>query len=307
MPVGSDVVTIGTFDGVHRGHQSVLAAARRATALHGGRCVAYTFDVPPRAVTGGGDAQLLLLPSTKRILLGAWVDRVIEAPFLEVRDRSPRAFARDVLIDELAARAVVVGESFRFGVGRSGDVGLLASLAAEMGFDLVVVPPLILGTEAVSSTRIRGLLQAGDVEEATALLGRPPLLRGDVVPGDGIGRTLGFPTANLRLDPRVLVPRHGVYFSRAYAGGIRSLALTYVGRRPTLADSSIRCEVHLLDAPSRELRGETIEVHLYQLLRPDRAFATLAALTDQMCLDLQAARRAAPARPDASDPDPLGG
>jgi riboflavin kinase/FMN adenylyltransferase len=305
--MGRDVVTIGTFDGVHRGHQSVLAAARRTAALHGGDSVAYTFDVPPRAVTEGGDAQLLLSPSTKRVLLRAWVDRVIEAPFLEVRDRSPRAFARDVLLDQLAARAIVVGDSFRFGVGRSGDVDLLASLAEEMRFDLVVVPALILGTEAVSSTRIRSLLRSGDVEKAAILLGRPPLLRGEVVAGDGIGRTLGFPTANLCLDPRVLVPRHGVYFSRAYADGTRSLALTYVGRRPTLADSSVRCEVHLLDAPGRELRGETIEVHLYQLLRPDRAFATLAGLREQMDHDLEAARRGAPAHPDASDPDPFGG
>ncbi len=307
MPMGRDVVTIGTFDGVHRGHQSVLAAARRTAALHAGDSVAYTFDVPPRSVTEGGDAQLLLSPLTKRVLLRAWVDRVIEAPFPEVRDRSPRAFARDVLLGSLAARAIVVGESFRFGFGRSGDVDLLASFAAEMGFDLVVVPALILGTEAVSSTRIRSLLRSGDVVQAAILLGRPPLLRGEVVAGDGIGRTLGFPTANLRLDPRVLVPRHGVYFSRAYADGTRSLALTYVGRRPTLADSSVRCEVHLLDAPGRELRGETIEVHLYQLLRPDRAFATLAGLREQMNHDLEAARRAAPAHPDASDPDPFGG
>jgi riboflavin kinase/FMN adenylyltransferase len=307
MPMGCDVVTIGTFDGVHRGHQRVLAAARRTAAQHSGDCVAYTFDVPPRAITEGGDAQLLLPPSTKRILLGTWVDRVIEASFLEVRERTPRAFARDVLLDQLAARAVVVGESFRFGVGRSGDAALLATLAAEMGFDLVVVPSLVLGTEAVSSTRIRGLLQAGDVEEAAILLGRPPLLRGAVVAGDGIGRTLGFPTANLRLDPRILVPRHGVYFSRAYAEGIRSLALTYVGRRPTLGDSSIRCEVHLLDVPTRSLCGETIEVHLYQLLRPDRTFPTLAALREQMSLDLQAAQRAAPTCPEARDPDPFGG
>lgn len=305
--MGRDVVTIGTFDGVHRGHQAVLDTARRSARLGGGSCTAYTFDVPPRAVTEGGEAQLLLPPSTKRLLLETWVDRVIEAPFPKVRDRSPRSFVSDVLVGTLAARAVVVGESFRFGVGRSGDIGTLAALAAEARLELVVVPPVVLAGDAVSSTRIRTLLLGGDVEQAATLLGRPPLLRGEVVAGDGIGRTLGFPTANLRLDPRVLLPRHGVYLSRAYARGIRSLALTYVGRRPTLEDSPLRCETHLLDAPERGLEGETLEVHLYRLLREDRAFPTVAALRQQMDFDLLAARHAAPLHPDGADPDPIGG
>jgi riboflavin kinase / FMN adenylyltransferase len=306
-PMGQDVVAIGTFDGVHIGHQRVLAAARRRADEVGGRCVAYTFDSPPRTLLGDEDARLLLPPSTKRRLLTAWADRVVEAPFLELRDLGPLDFVRDVLARDLGASAVVVGESFRFGRDRSADVRALADLASESGIGLVVVPPLLVGGAAVSSTRIRDLLALGDVAEARDLLGRPPLVRGDVVAGDAIGRTLGFPTANLLLDPRVLVPGDGVYLSRAYSDGIRSVALTYCGHRPTLGGTATRCEVHLLNAPDRDLRGATFEVHLYAFLRPDRAFPTLEALRERMEADLRQARRDASLYPDASDPDPFGG
>lgn len=305
--MAGSVVTIGTFDGVHRGHQRVLAAARHEARRRSAMCLAYAFDVPPRAIAGGDAVRLLLPPETKRRLLARRVDGVVEASFGDVRGLAPDAFVRDVLRRELNAEAVVVGESFRFGAARSGDVAALASLAAAEGIALAVVPPLVAGGEPVSSTRIRSLLEEGDVERAARLLGRPPLLRGDVVAGDGIGRTLDFPTANLSLDPRVLIPKHGVYVSRAYLPGIRSLALTYIGRRPTVKHSPLRCEVHLLDAPGRDLRTDIAEVHLYRFLRGDLPFASLAALRDQMCADLEAARRVATRFPDAADPDPFGG
>jgi riboflavin kinase/FMN adenylyltransferase len=285
----------------------VLAVARAAAAARGGKCIAYTFDVPPRAITGEQEPRLLLPPSTKRLLLRGWVDRVLEAPFHKLRELEPRAFVDEVLVRELAAGAVVVGESFRFGRDRTGDISVLAKLACDAGLELTVVPALTIGDEPVSSTQIRRLLQAGDIARATSLLGRPPLLLGTVVPGDGVGRTLGFPTANLGLDPRILLPQHGIYLSRAFGAGIRSAALTYVGSRPTLSESPVRCEVHLLEDPRRDVRDEMIEVHLHALLRTDRAFATLDALRRQMILDLEVARLAAGAFPDRSDPGPFGG
>lgn len=302
--MGSRVVTIGTFDGVHLGHQRVLDAARRASGSEG-PSLAYAFDAPPRASDGLG--LLLVPPGTKRVLLARWVDLIVDADVPRVRPLTPRAFVRDVLAGELEARTVVVGESFRFGAERAGDVRTLGVLAGEAGITVEVVPALLLNGEPVSSTRIRSLLAAGDVEQAALLLGRPPLLRGRVEPGDAIGRTLGFPTANLAIDPRVLVPQHGVYLSRAFVAGARSLALTYVGRRPTLGGSSVRCEVHLLEPPQRGLVGEIAEVHLYRLLREDVRFTSLAALRSQMELDLVAARRDAGRFPDAADPDPVGG
>ncbi len=307
MPMARAVVTIGTFDGVHLGHQSVLSTARSTAARHGAECLAYTFDVPPRVITAEEEPRLLLLPSTKRRLLERWVDRVLEAAFDDVRELDATSFVRDVLVGELKTSSVVVGTSFRFGRDRAGDVTQLAGLAALMGLELTVVRPLVVGGAPVSSTRIRALLESGEIAQAASLLGRPPVLLGPVVRGDGIGRTLGFATANLSLDRRLLLPRYGVYLSRAFGGGLRSVALTYVGVRPTLPGSPVRCEVHLLEDPQRELAGETLEVHLLSFLRPDQAFASLSDLRHQMRIDLKRARRAAAAYPDATDPVPFGG
>jgi len=305
--MGRDAVAIGTFDGVHRGHQAVLEEARRAAQLHGGRAIAFTFDVPPRVMAAGGAARLLTPPDMKRALLRTWVDSIVEASFPELRDRSPRAFVHDVLAAELGVRVVVIGTSFRFGRGRAGDAATLAALAAAEKLDLVIVPPLLAEGTPISSTRIRNLLAAGDVPAAARLIGRPPALRGEVVPGDAIGRTLGFPTANLRLDPRVLLPLHGTYLARAFVDGLSSLALAYVGRRPTVDGSSMRCEVHLLDSPPDDLVGRLVEIHLCELLRSDRAFPSLDALKAQMSLDLRAAHVASIRHPEASDPHPFGG
>ncbi len=302
-----DAVAIGTFDGVHVGHQSLLAAAQRSARAAGGRAIAYAFDVPPRAQTGQEDARLLLDPAMKRVILGGWVDRIVEASFPAVRDVSAESFVRDVLRRDLQARSVVVGASFRFGKDRSGDVATLVDLALDVDIDVVIVPPVLRDGVAVSSTRIRDLLLAGSVPEAASLLGRAPALRGAVVSGDAVGRTLGFPTANLALDPRVLLPLHGVYVAAAFVGGRRYPAMCYVGRRPTLAGTAVRCEVHLLESPTAELRGLVLETHVYRLLRPDRAFASLAQLQAQMEDDRRAALAASDACLEAMDPLPFGG
>ncbi len=302
-----NVIAIGTFDGVHRGHQRVLEAARAAAAACGGQTVAYTFDVPPRVAAGLEQARLLLGPDAKRVLLARWVDRVVEAPFAALRGLSPEAFVREVLAGQLAARAVVVGETFRFGAGRSGDANQLAVLARAAQIDARRVAPVLADGAPISSTRIRALVAAGAMEAAAALLGRPPLVRGEVVAGDGLGRTLGFPTANLAVDPRVLLPGHGVYVGRAFAAGLRSLALVYVGRRPTVHGATERCEAHFLDDPGRALVGERVEVHVYRMLRPDRRFPNLDALRRQMERDREAGERAERDFPEAADPDPVGG
>ncbi|MGD9675948.1 MAG: riboflavin biosynthesis protein RibF [Candidatus Bipolaricaulia bacterium] len=297
-------VAIGTFDGVHRGHQRILAETRNLAAAGGLESVAYTFDGPPRSFDGPKPVSLLLPPEVKRALLQSWVDRVECASFPAVRDLEPTAFVDQVLVGELASRLVVVGASFRFGRDRSGDAAWLAAFAAPRGVDVRVLPPLEVAGAPVSSTRIRQLLRAGDVEAAAELLGRPPVLLGVVESGDRIGRTLGFPTANLRTDPRVLVPGAGIYLAHAFRAGAASYALVYVGTRPTLSTSELRCEVHLLTPPEDDLRGAEFEVHLLRRLRDDRRFANLQALKLQMQDDLDQARALAaffplPTRPPA--------
>lgn len=289
---GATAVSIGTFDGVHLGHQAILAEVRAQAEARGIASAAYAFRLPPRRQLSAAPHRALLLPENVkvRLLLGA-VDRVVRAPFHDIRNLSPNRFAEEVLVVALHAASVVVGPSFRFGAGRAGDPETLASLGERHGFAVIVVPPVDFGDVPISSTRIRSLVAAGDVAGAAAMLGRPPVLIGDVTGGDRIGRTLGYPTANLAVDSQVLLPKHGVYAARAFLGDAPSPrpALLYVGARPTIgsAEAAPRCEVHLLGA-AHDLYGARIEVHLLERLRDDRAFASLEDLRHQ--IDRDAAR-----------------
>ncbi len=303
------VVSIGTFDGIHLGHQAILVEVRRQADRRGIPSVAYAFGLPPRLQIGGRAERSLLLPEAvkTRMLLRA-VDRVVRASFSEIRTLSPEAFAEAILGEQLQAASVVVGPSFRFGVERAGDPEILRSLGDRLGFSVTVVPPVLVGGEPVTSTRIRALLSEGEVAGAAALLGRPPVLVGDVALGDRVGRTLGHPTANLAIDPHVLLPAHGVYVASAFAGKppnpVPRPALLYVGTRPTLGaeGGALRCEVHLLDAAEGDLYGERIEVHLLQRLREDRSFPSLEALRLQIERDVDRASEVLAGSPDPSAP-----
>ncbi|MEN6368491.1 MAG: riboflavin biosynthesis protein RibF [Thermotogota bacterium] len=283
-------IAIGTFDGVHRGHQLILAETRRIADADGLTSVAYTFESPPRSFDEAGAPLLLLPPGVKHRLLASWVERVVAASFLSVRHLEPAAFVDRVLIGELACRLVVVGASFRFGRERRGDSAGLAAYGTERDLRVHVIPPLEIAGAPVSSTRIRAHLQAGEIERAAELLGRPPILLGTVRPGDRIGRTLGFPTANLYVDPRVMLPSAGIYFAHAFGAVPPSHALVYVGTRPTMSGVEPRCEVYLLTPPDRGLYGLSLEVHLLRRIREDRRFPDLDALRAQMQDDLTLAR-----------------
>lgn len=285
------VVTIGTFDGVHVGHREILEQVNREASGHGGERVAYVFALPPRMTLDPDVLSDLLLPIERRErLLRAFVDRVVFAEFSNVRQLTPRAFAQEIIVEGLNARAVVVGEGFRFGRDRAGDLAALRSLGETLGFDVRSVRPLLLDGELVSSTRIRCLLCEGRVRDAADLLGRPPLLIGEVVHGEQVGRTLGYPTANLSLDPQILLPADGIYFSHVYINESRGHGLLYVGRRPTTQGTDRRCEVHLLSSPGEDLYGLPIEVRILERLRGDRAFASLDALRKEIERDVKAAR-----------------
>jgi len=289
--VGGAVVSIGTFDGVHTGHAAILDEVRRQSALHDGPTIAYTFEHPPRwAQRGHGERYLLLPVAIKKALLRHSVDRVVPASFDDVQGMTPDLFIRSVLKETLRARVVVEGESFRFGRHRAGDMSTLRSIGRRLGLDIVSVPPILVDREPVSSTRIRDALERGDLSTARACLGRHPLLVGTVVHGDGVGTSLGFPTANLSLDPHVLLPPDGIYVVHAFGDGIQAQGLLYLGRRPTLEDATHRCELFLLDTTDRDLYGQAIEVHLLEKARDDRAFASLRALRSQIEKDVRSAR-----------------
>jgi len=287
-------VTIGVYDGVHLGHRHTLellqARARRDDLVS----VVVTFDPHPMAVLAPERARPALTTFERRLeLLGELgIDRCCVVRFDEVVATEPaETFVRDVLVGELRAAAVVVGEDFRFGHGRTGDVSLLGELAADGRYDVVPVGLVHDAVGAISSTRIRVALAGGDVETAAALLGRPHELEGTVVRGDGRGRGLGYPTANLAVTEGLCVPDVGIYAGTwTRPSGERHAAAISVGRRPTFYEhADVLVEAHLLDA-DLDLYDEPGRVGFVERLRGEERFETVDALVAQIGRDVEATR-----------------
>jgi riboflavin kinase / FMN adenylyltransferase len=292
------VVALGNFDGVHLGHQVVVRRAVGEARARGLRAVAATFDPHPRAVLRPGSEPKLLtvLEVREELLLGCGVDEVRVIRFdLELSKKSPRDFVREVLVGELGAGVVVVGENFRFGYKAAGDVGDLERHMREVGGEAYAVPTYVLGEaagpgEAINSTGIRALLHDGEAREAARLLGRPYSLRGVVVEGDRRGRALGFPTANVLPDAAALVPGRGVYAGHVRVGEERYGACTNVGVAPTFERRESRIEAYLLGYEG-DLYGEVVDVTFEERLRPEKRFSGVDELKEQIVRDVAEARR----------------
>ncbi len=297
------VVVLGNFDGVHLGHQAVISRAVEAGRESGRRVIAASFDPHPKSVIRpGAEPWLLSSPELRReLLLSCGADEVRFIRFdSELSRKSPEDFVRDVLVAELGAAEVVVGENFRFGHKASGGLEDLARTMAETGGKAhsVEIQSLNGADELISSSRIRSLLSEGGAEAAARLLGRPYAVRGEVVEGDRRGATIGFPTANLAPDSRVLIPARGVYAGHAdvlrgsneHPGGRqRYAACTNVGVAPTFDRRENRIEAYLLDFDG-DLYGETVEVSFSQRLRPEKKFSGVEELKAQISADVQRAR-----------------
>lgn len=268
-------VAIGTFDGVHLGHRRVLDAALAAGATP----TVVTFDPHPRTVLGNQVELIVPLHRRLELLTELGIEDVLVVEFtLGLAALDPEAFAEKTL-QAIGAEVVVAGADFRFGRGRAGDLDLLRRL----GFDARAVPLV----EGVSSSQIRELLRAGEIERAAHELGRPPELEGIVVSGDARGGTLGFPTANIRVDPHALVPAYGIY--AGFGEGTR--AAVSVGTNPHYGGKERRIEAFLLDFDG-ELYGRRLVVELWSRLRDERAFASEAELVEQIGRDVDQARTA---------------
>ena len=273
-PAEQVAVAIGTFDGVHLGHRRVVEEAL-ATGLPGR---ALTFHPHPRGVVSGNLVELISTLERRLELLselGVAETTVVDFT-LELAAQEPEVFAAERLAD---AAVIVAGENFRFGRGRTGDLELLERL----GHSVRAVPLL----EGVSSSEIRRHLHAGEVEDASRLLGRPPELDGVVVGGDQRGGTLGYPTANLSVDPALLVPRYGIYAGAA----LGHRAAISIGLNPHYGGEERRIEPHLLDFEG-DLYGRRLVVELWQRLRDEQAFGSEAELVDQIARDVAATRGA---------------
>jgi riboflavin kinase / FMN adenylyltransferase len=291
--LGASVVTVGVFDGVHRGHRAVVAEVVRRARERGVAAVVVTFDPHPMAVVRPDAAPSSLAPLDLReeLLTSLGVDGVLVLGFTpEVSRWSPEEFVERVLVGALHAVEVVVGEDFRFGHRAAGDVALLRELGERLGF-VVDGVDLAGDGERWSSTRVRALLDAGDVEHAADVLGRPYLVRGPVVHGDQRGRAIGYPTANLALPAVTAIPADGVYAGwLTRADGTRLPAAISVGTNPTFDGTQRRVEAYVLDRDDLELYDEVVSVELTHRLRGQVRFDGVPALVEQMSRDVDQAR-----------------
>lgn len=286
-------VAIGVFDGVHRGHRSVLEPLVALADDRGLAVAALTFDPHPLEIVAPERAPRLLSTVGQRIeaLAGVGADIVGVLPFEQVRTMEPEVFADDVLRGRLNARVVAVGADFRFGRDRGGDIATLNTVGSQAGYDVVVVDLVDdSGDEPISSTRIRTLLAEGDVTTAAELLGGAYELCGIVVEGDRRGRTIGFPTANLAVDDRMAVPADGVYAAWAVVNDVTHPAVVNIGNRPTFEGARRSIEAHLLDFEG-DLYGRGVALRFVSRLRGEQKFESIDALVAQIGSDVAAGRR----------------
>ncbi len=284
------VVTVGTFDGVHRGHQAILRYLIGLARRKGGRSVAVSFNPHPREVVQGVAVPLLTTVEERAALFEALgLDRFVVLPFTKAFARlSAEAFVEDVLVRGIGLTEIVIGHDHGFGRGRGGDARLLEQLGQRHGFTVDVIPTQVVAEHIVSSTEIRRrLVDEGAVQEAARLLGRCYGLEGTVVPGAQRGRVIGFPTANLVVNhPRKVIPKNGVYAVRVGIDRepVNLAGMMNIGRRPTFENEGVHLEVHLLDF-SGDLYEKQLRVEFVERLREERKFASVEALIEQLSKD----------------------
>ncbi|HYO18599.1 MAG TPA: bifunctional riboflavin kinase/FAD synthetase [Dermatophilaceae bacterium] len=296
---GPTVATLGNFDGVHKGHQAVLAKVVERARAEGARAVAVTFDPHPVAVLHPDRAPQIITASQQRLdlLAATGLDAVLVMEFTrEFAQWTPERFVVDVFVTALDASVVVVGEDTRFGVRNSGDVDTLRQIGVEHGFEVLALRDIGDGGRW-SSSRVRTLVTSGDVATATEILGRPHRVCGEVVHGDHRGRELGYPTANLSQESAGLVPADGVYVGRLIRPSLpegdvdRVLpAAISIGTNPTFEGTQRRVEAHVLDRLDLDLYGENVAVEFIDRLRPTEKFDSIEALVVQMAADVERAR-----------------
>jgi riboflavin kinase/FMN adenylyltransferase len=293
-------VAIGNFDGVHRGHQALVAAARSEAQGRGTEAGVLTFDPHPARFFAPALAPPLLLPLPRRLeLLGeAGAGFAVVEPFdAQLAAMEPDHFVAEVLVGSLAVGHVVVGYDFSFGRKRRGNAARLSELGRQLGFGVTVVAPVSADGLTCSSTKIRESLLEGRIEGAALLLGRPPEISGEVVRGASRGRGLGFPTANLRPELEVVPFRSGIYAARALVldgSGATFAAAVSIGTNPTFTPSGVTpltVEAHLLDYPGADLYGQRLRVLFVSRLRDERRFDRIEDLMAEIGRDVERTRQ----------------
>ncbi|WP_162343802.1 bifunctional riboflavin kinase/FAD synthetase [Cyclobacterium salsum] len=287
------VVTIGTFDGVHLGHQKILKRIHKIAQKMDGETVLVTFWPHPRMVLFPEEHGIKLLSTFEeksRLLASYGIDHLLFIPFTKDFSKMPsEEFIRSVLVEKIRTKILVIGYDHRFGKGREGSFEHLKARQKDYDFELEEIPRQDIDNVGISSTKIRRALESGDIATANEFLGKPYFLEGVVIRGDQIGRTLGFPTANIKMEePDKLIPMDGAYLVRVNTGSESFGGMLNIGKRPTVSGEAKNIEVNILNFDG-DLYGKTIEVAFLEFLRPEKKFGNLEALKDQLQKDRQQA------------------
>lgn len=284
------VVTIGAFDGIHRGHVKILKEVALLASGIEGRGVVVTFEPHPISVIRPDEAPCLLTDTEEKVVLieETGVDDLLMMAFTPgLASKSADYFVEEVLLDKLGMRRLVIGYDFRFGRSREGDAAYLERAGERLGFGVDIVPPLLFLEHPVSSTRVRTALARGEVDVAAEMLGRSYSMSGRVVPGEGRGQSLGFPTANI--EPRTaqkIVPPDGVYAVVAAYDGARCAGALYIGSKPTYGGGARSIEVYVIDTAGAPAYGGALTVEYVKRVRGDMTFDSDAALRTQIAEDV---------------------
>ena len=281
-------VALGNFDGMHVGHMAVLEAAKSFES-EGLLPVAVLFDEHSlKAITGKAPAMLMTVTERNRIINENGL-RIETLVFNEIRDLSPSDFVEKILVGRLGAAAVCCGYNYRFGKGASGTAQTMREICGRLGLKCRVSGEVDVDRCAVSSTKIRGFIENGEIEKANKMLGRPFGFSSRVIDGDKRGRVLGFPTINQIIPEELAMPRFGVYQSVVTVNGEKYKGVTNVGRRPTVGTEKILSETHILDF-DRDIYGENVDVRLIKFIRPEKKFSSFDELARQIKSDAKEVR-----------------
>lgn len=286
IQTSDNYIALGSFDGLHLGHLSLIHKVHQEAQKNGGKSIVYTFKNHPRAVLNKENAPKLLMNNDEKaeILQECGIDMLYFQDFdSEFMKMTPKEFV-EFLINKFHAKGLVVGFNYKFGYKNMGDTKLLQELAEEYDFKLFIMEPCIYEDEVISSTRIRKAIEDGEVQKACEMLSHPLRLSGEVMHGRKIGRTIGFPTANLNYDKNYVLPAIGVYYTNIKVNNIIYKGITSVGNNPTVDSKNLTIETYILDF-SEDIYGKNIEVFFIKKIRNEKKFSGIEQLKDQLKKD----------------------
>jgi len=288
-PLKNAIVTIGTFDGVHQGHRQIIAGIKELARQTGGETVILTFFPHPRMIIHPEDQTLKLISTIHEraaLLEQLGVDHLIITPFSrDFSNQLPEAYIRDILVNKIGTRKIIIGYDHRFGKDRQGGLADLQQAGPVYGFEVIEIPEQDIDHVAVSSTRIREALLRSDIEQANTFLGYPFFITGKVIRGNQIGRQIGYPTANLLVEESYkIIPADGIFASKVEIAGQTYQGMSYIGHRPTINGMTRNIEVNIFDF-NQDIYNQTVKMNFIHFVRHDVKFSSLEGLKEQLAQD----------------------